>query len=60
MSVNGPKARTTASGSAYRSAEYTAGPREGIVVDLSEFADQLVAYEDISHLLNDEQERRTR
>ena len=58
MSVNGPKARTTASGSAYRSAEYTAGPREGIVVDLSEFAEQLVAYEDISHLLNDEQERR--
>lgn len=58
MSVNGPKARTTASGSAYRSAEYAAGPNEGVVVDLSEFAEQLVAYEDISHLLNEEQERR--
>ena len=59
MSVNGPKTRTTiASGSGYRSADYTAGPNEGVVVDLSEFAEQLVAYEDISHLLNDEQERR--
>lgn len=41
----------------YRSAEYT-GSSDGMIVDLSEYADQLVAYDDISHLLTDEQERR--
>ena len=42
----------------YRSAEYTTPPNEGVVVDLSEYAERLVNYEDISHLLNEEQERR--
>ena len=40
------------------SAEYVTPPREGIVVDLSEHVDKLVNYDDISHLLTDEQERR--
>jgi hypothetical protein len=39
-------------------AEYVIPPREGIVVDLSEHIDKLVNYDDISHLLTDEQERR--
>ena len=42
----------------YRSAEYQAGPNEGIICDLSEYAEKLVAYEDISSLLNEEQERK--
>ena len=42
----------------YRNAEYSAGPNEGVVVDLSMHAEKLVAYEDISHLLTEEQERR--
>ena len=42
----------------YRSAEYAAGPNEGIVVDLSEHAERLVNYEDIAPLLTEEQERR--
>lgn len=41
----------------YRSAEYT-GSSDGIIVDLSQYADQLVSYEDISHLLTEEQENR--
>lgn len=45
-------------GSSYRNADYQSGPREGVVVDLSEHAERIVAYEDISHLLTDEQERR--
>ena len=44
--------------SGYRSAEYNLGDREGIIVDLSEFAEQIVAYEDISDLLSEEQENR--
>lgn len=43
---------------AQSSAEYVIPPREGIVVDLSEHIDRLVNYDDISHLLTDEQERR--
>lgn len=60
MSVSGPKVSTGigGGGSSYRSAEYTAGPNEGMVVDLSEHAERLVNYEDISHLLTEEQERR--
>ena len=46
------------SSAGYRNAEYTGSDREGIIVDLSEYAEQLVNYDDISHLLNDEQERR--
>ncbi len=42
----------------YRSAEYNMSDREGVIVDLSEFAEQLVAYEDISDLLSEEQENR--
>ena len=42
----------------YRSANYQAGPNEGIVCDLSEYAEKLVAYEDISSLLTEEQERK--
>jgi len=42
----------------YRSAEYQSGPNEGMIVDLSEHAEKLVNYEDISHLLTEEQERR--
>ena len=42
----------------YRQSEYMAGPNEGVIVDLSQFADQLTNYEDISHLLDEEQERK--
>lgn len=42
----------------YRNAEYSTGPNDGVVVDLSAYAQQLTNYEDISHLLNDEQELR--
>ena len=42
----------------YRTSEYQAGPNEGIVCDLSEYAEKLVAYEDISDLLTEEQERK--
>ena len=59
MAVNGPKSTPSPpSGSSYRSAEYTAGPNEGVVVDLSEFADRLTNYEDISADRTEEQERR--
>lgn len=49
---------TTATSQAYRSAEYTPPPDGGVICDLSEHIDKLVAYEDISHLLTEEQERR--
>lgn len=42
----------------YRQSEYMSGPNEGVIVDLSQFADQLTNYEDISHLLDEEQERK--
>ncbi len=42
----------------YRSAEYQSGPNEGVIVDLSEHAEKLINYEDISDLLTEEQERR--
>ena len=60
MSVNGPKVKAGSlpTGSGYRSAEYTSGPSEGVVVDLSEFAERLINYEDISAELSEEQERR--
>ena len=60
MSETGPKVKAGSlpTGSSYRSAEYTAGPSEGVVVDLSMFAERLVNYEDISADLSDEQERR--
>ena len=55
MSVNGQKIKA---GSSYRNAEYVGGPSEGVVVDLSAFAERLVNYEDISAELSEEQERR--
>jgi hypothetical protein len=59
MTVSGPKSTPSLpSGSTYRNAEYSAGPNEGVVVDLSEFAERLVNYEDISAELSEEQERR--
>lgn len=59
MTVSGPKSTPSLpSGSSYRNAEYSAGPNEGVVVDLSEFAERLVNYEDISAELSEEQERR--
>ncbi len=42
----------------YRNAEYVQPANEGVIVDLSEHAERLVNYEDISSLLTDEQERR--
>ena len=42
----------------YRSANYQSGPNEGMICDLSEHAEKLVAYEDISSLLTEEQERK--
>lgn len=42
----------------YRSAEYQSGPNDGLIVDLSEHAEKLINYEDISDLLTEEQERR--
>jgi hypothetical protein len=39
-------------------AEYPDAPNEGVIVDLSEHAERLLDYDDISHLLTDEQERR--
>ena len=57
MAINTPKP-SLSSGSTYRSSGYTAGKEEGVVVDLSEFADRLVNYEDISAELSEEQERR--
>tara|TARA_B100001029_G_scaffold179707_1_gene190469 strand:+ start:9271 stop:11205 length:1935 start_codon:yes stop_codon:yes gene_type:complete len=42
----------------YRSANYQSGPNEGMICDLSEHAEKLVAYEDISSLLTEDQERK--
>ena len=42
----------------YRSSNYQSGPNEGMICDLSEHAEKLVAYEDISSLLTEEQERK--
>jgi len=42
----------------YRSANYQTGPNEGMICDLSEHAEKLIAYEDISSLLTEEQERK--
>lgn len=42
----------------YRSANYQSGPNEGMICDLSEHAEKLIAYEDISSLLTEEQERK--
>jgi len=60
MAQGGPAPRTDSSstGQAYRNAEYASGPNEGMIVDLSEHAERLINYEDISHLLDDDQERR--
>ena len=59
MALNGSKRTPTLpSGSGYRSASYGAGQHEGMVVDLSEFAERLVNYEDISAELSEDQERR--
>ena len=59
MAINGSKRTPTLpSGSGYRSASYGAGQHEGMVVDLSEFAERLVNYEDISAELSEDQERR--
>ena len=60
MATNGPKntpSLPTMQGG-YRGAEYQAGPNEGVVVDLSEFADRLINYDDISAELSEDQERR--
>ena len=42
----------------YRSANYQSGPNEGMICDLSEHAEKLIAYEDISALLTEDQERK--
>ena len=42
----------------YRNAGYSSGPNEGVIVDLSPYAEQLTNYEDISHLLSEEEERK--
>ena len=34
------------------------GPNDGVIVDLSNYAEQLTNYEDISHLLTEEEERK--
>ncbi len=51
------KTSNSGGGQSYR-ATYPDAPNEGVIVDLSEHAERLVAYEDISHLLTEEQERR--
>lgn len=59
MSVSGPKnTPSTPVGGTYRSSEYVSGPNEGVVVDLSEFAERLTNYDDISADLSEDQERR--
>ena len=42
----------------YRNAEYITPHNDGVIVDLSEFAERIVAYDDISADLNEEQERK--
>jgi hypothetical protein len=60
MPDSGPRVSTgmSSSGQAYRSAEYVRPPNEGVVVDLSKYADALINYEDISSRLTDDEERR--
>ena len=40
----------------YRGSTYQAPPNDGVIVDLSEFAERIVAYEDIAQHLSQEQE----
>lgn len=47
-----------ASDQTYSSAEYVTPPTEGVVVDLSRHMDRLLRYEDISHLLEADEERK--
>ena len=47
------KKKTTYTGSGYQSP-----PTDGVIADLSEFAEKIVGYEDIADLLSEEQERR--
>ena len=42
----------------YASADYVPPHNEGVIVDLSEFAERIVAYDDISSDLTEEQERK--
>ena len=61
MATSGPKnTPSLPSGSSYNNAEYVASsvPNEGMIVDLSKYANQLINYEDISTMLTDDEERR--
>jgi len=42
----------------YRHSNLMSGPNDGVIVDLSKYAEQLTNYEDISHLLTEEEERK--
>jgi len=42
----------------YRHSNIMTGPNDGVIVDLSKYAQQLTNYEDISHLLTEEEERK--
>jgi hypothetical protein len=42
----------------YRHSNLMSGPNDGVIVDLSNYAEQLTNYEDISHLLTEEEERK--
>ena len=42
----------------YRHSNIMTGPNDGVIVDLSNYAEQLTNYEDISHLLTEEEERK--
>lgn len=42
----------------YRHSNIMSGPNDGVIVDLSNYAQQLTNYEDISHLLTEEEERK--
>jgi len=42
----------------YRHSNLMSGPNDGVIVDLSKYAQQLTNYEDISHLLTEEEERK--
>ena len=42
----------------YRHSNIMTGPNDGVIVDLSNYAQQLTNYEDISHLLTEEEERK--
>ncbi|NBX09881.1 MAG: hypothetical protein EBR05_08735, partial [Marivivens sp.] len=60
MATGGPKntGGMQPSSQAYKSADYVTPSDEGMVVDLSEFAERIINYDDISADLSDEQERR--